>query len=147
MFNLTYTELNNSLFMGGLKHLSQESLPMPVSYNLLKIINAVEAEMKVASSLYQNILMSHAELDAQGKLVFKDGVQGQFIIPEDKRETFNEKMNEWHKISFKIERNQLSMNMLTKSTISTQMLSAVMPVIEDDIGPAESEEATPVETA
>jgi len=141
MFNLTYTELNNSLFMGGLKHLSQESLPMPVSYNLLKIINAVEAEMKVASSLYQNILMSHAELDAQGKLVFKDGVQGQFIIPEDKRETFNEKMNEWHKISFKIERNQLSMNMLTKSTISTQMLSAVMPVIEDDIGPAEPEEA------
>lgn len=133
MFTLTYRDLNNPNFIAGIRQLGQEKLPLPVSYNLIKIIGRVEKEIKVASELYQKVLKNHAELNEKGEIVFKDNVPGQYIIPEAKQEAFHAELKEWEKISFEVDRHKLPMHALTGAALAPVILEAIMPVIDEEL--------------
>ncbi len=136
MFTLTYSELDNQNFMGGLRHLAQERLALPISYNVIKIIAAIETELKVATKMYQDIIKRHADLNEKGEVAFKDNVPGRFVIAEEKKPAFDAELAEWRKIEFKVERHKLPMEALTSASITPVMLAAIMLVVDEPTGSA-----------
>lgn len=124
---LTNQELLNSI--PTLQKLSQEQLPIKISYTISKNIKAIEEELKIYEEERQKLIKKYAELDKEGKPKVNDN--GNYVIKQENQLDFNKEVLELLDIETDINISKVDLNALEGLKISPSELTSVNFMIEE----------------
>nr|DAR08328.1 MAG TPA: Protein of unknown function (DUF1617) [Caudoviricetes sp.] len=124
---LNNKELLNSILT--LQKLSQEQLPIKVSYIISKNIKNIEEELVVYEEERQKIIKKYAELDKEGKPKIND--KGNYIIKRENQLDFNKCSLELLSIETDVNISKIDLNALEGLKISPSEVSSVNFMIEE----------------
>lgn len=124
---LTNQALLNSI--PTLQKLSQEQLPIKISYTISKNIKAIEEELKIYEEERQKLIKKYAELDKEGKPKVNDN--GIYIIKQENQLDFNKEVLELLNIETDINISKIDLNALEGLKISPLELTSVDFLIKE----------------
>lgn len=124
---LTNQELLNSI--PTLKKLSQEQLPIKISYTISKNIKNIEEELVVYEEERQKLLKKYVEMDKEGKPKIND--KGHYVIKNENQAGFNKGVLELLSIETDVNISKIDLNALEGLKISPSEISSVNFMIEE----------------
>jgi hypothetical protein len=124
---LTNQDLLNSI--PTLKKLSQEQLPIKISYVISKNIKNIEEELVVYEEERQKLLKQYAELDKEGKPKVND--KGHYVIKPENQLEFNKGVLELLGIETDVNISKIDLNALEGLKISPLELTSINFMIKE----------------
>lgn len=97
-----------------LSMLSNKQLPVKVSYALAKNINGINKELKIYEEEKMKIIKECALKDESGNPKIENN---QYVLIEDKKEVFSEKVNELLDIEVDLDVRKINVNELLNSNV------------------------------
>ena len=127
MVNVTMQEALD--FGKAYNFFNEVKLPLKAAYKLTKIKNAVEAEVEIYRTKFQEIVDTYAKKDEEGNLMYnEDGTQ--ILIKDGMVMECNEKLEELHSLDIEIENYNLTIEDLGEDIeVTTEDLDALMPFL------------------
>ncbi len=97
---MKYLKFRNPNFASGMRKLgSCESLNQKNKYRVVRLIEWIEKEEKIAQGLWEKIIAEFAEKNEDGSIKTPEGAaRNSFRIPEENRVAFEKKGMEWAEV-------------------------------------------------
>lgn len=109
-----------------------------LAINIAKINKALLEESKTADEVFQKLVKQYCKKDEAGEIVPHDGRPGTFVIDDAKVKEWDEKLKEFHSISFDVDRPKiLLLDVQTAAPLSPLEIMALDKILlyEDEAKP------------
>lgn len=124
---ITFTQIGNIYEVSSA--LTEEKLPMRVSYKIMKILTRLEEELNFYRNSLNKLIDEYALKDENGQLVYSENGEN-IKIQEDKIEDFNNEYIELNNMEIEISDDYLlSLGELETLSISPKDLYKIEPLI------------------
>lgn len=124
---ITFTQISNIYEVSSA--LTEEKLPMRVSYKIMKILTRLEEELNFYRNSLNKLIDEYALKDENGQLVYSENGEN-IKIQEDKIEDFNNEYIELNNMEIEISDDYLlSLGELETLSISPKDLYKIEPLI------------------
>src|SRR5574343_753696 len=132
MITLKYSELLGFNFSQAMQNLTSMKLPSNVSYQIMKIADAMNKEHAKAHAAWQGIVNQYAKKDENGKIIPRSESQpDSFTVDEKDQAAFDEAHKVFGATTFTIDRNPLALSDLGHNPMSAAELSVLSAIITE----------------
>lgn len=134
MTQIPYSALREHPFNMALKKLVDYPRFKPtLALSIARLVKRIDEERSVAQDLYIKILKQHAELDALGELVPKDGKPNTYIIKADStQEALDKALEEFGKETFSVEMKKFPLDLLEGVGLSGSEIMSLESLLEGE---------------
>ena len=113
--------------------IKDEKLNIKTAYQLLKLVNELEVELKNFEEFTRNLILEYCEKDEDGKPITTITEQGEGVtIPENNRSILQEKIQELNLTQIDIKDYNFTFTDFENISISISELSGFLPFISDE---------------
>lgn len=101
------------------------------SFNVARLLGMLDKESELCQAAWHKLVDQYAKKDEHGKIVPHEGREGTYSIREDAADEWKAKVEEFHKVSFTVERNPFKLTELEELRLTPGEILALGPLLEE----------------